>query len=167
MSPLPPCRTIHCLESGETVAPEAFRASEGSSRLPVPPQTQAVILSEVAKPRNRRICGLLPAFLTLALASALLLLFPPTQYGFYPQCPVHHYLGILCPGCGTTRAFAALLRGHFAEALRLNALTTISFPLAIGWIAFSRKPLRWSQPPPAVLYAAFVIVTVFTLIRNL
>jgi hypothetical protein len=110
----------------------------------------------------------LVSFAFLLAATALLLLyFPPEQYTFYPQCPVHRYLGILCPGCGATRALAALLRGQVNEALRLNALTTLSLPIAIGWGIFSRRPLRLSQPSPAVLYTAFVVVSAFTLIRNL
>ncbi len=48
----------------------------------------------------------------LLVAVALLLRFPPAQYAFYPQCPIHHSLGLLCPGCGATRALAALLHGH-------------------------------------------------------
>jgi hypothetical protein len=146
----------------ECVAFESRRAGE---RRPNSPSKQSVILSEAAKPRSRRICGLLSAVFTLAAAAALLLLFPPTQYGFYPQCPIHYYFGILCPGCGTTRALATLLRGHLIEALRLNALTTLSLPFALGWFLFARKSLP--QPSPATLYAAFALIAAFTLVRNL
>ena len=62
----------------------------------------------------------------VGLAAMVLLLFPPGQYGFYPVCPVYRYLHVLCPGCGATRALAALLHGRVGEALRLNWLIVIS-----------------------------------------
>jgi len=108
------------------------------------------------------------ASITVILAIATVLLrFPPTQFNFYPQCPIHRYLGLLCPGCGTTRALAALFRGHFAEAMRFNALTTLSLPFLAGWIVLARKPLRWPQPPPAAIYAALFAAALFTVGRNL
>ncbi|QHS52997.1 DUF2752 domain-containing protein [Edaphobacter sp. 12200R-103] len=105
--------------------------------------------------------------LLLVAAATVLLLFPPARYSFYPQCPVHRYLGILCPGCGTTRALAALLHGHFGEALRLNPLATVGIPFALLWRLFSRKPLRLLQPSPVAIRLIFAAVAAFTLARNL
>ena len=108
----------------------------------------------------------------LALAAALLLRFPPEQYSFYPQCPIHHYFGILCPGCGTTRALAALLHGNLGEAFRLNALTMLLLPIAIGYAVtgylrlLARRP-GWLQPPRSAIYATLAAAVVFTLARNL
>lgn len=107
------------------------------------------------------------AILAAAVAAAILLLFPPAQYSFYPQCPIHQYLGILCPGCGTTRALAALLHGHLSQALRLNPLTTLAMPFAIFWKLVSRKPLRLTHPSPVALWVTFAIVSAFTVFRNL
>lgn len=112
-----------------------------------------------------------PATFLLATVT-ILLRFPPAQYDFYPQCPIHHYLHILCPGCGTTRALAALLHGDFAEALRLNALTTLLTPVALiygaagYWRIFARAPLRWPQPPPAAIYLTLATTVLFTIARN-
>ena len=109
----------------------------------------------------------------IALATILLLRFPPAQYSFYPRCPIHELLHLQCPGCGATRAVAALLHGHFTEAMNFNALVTLLLPFAAvyGILCYcrllQRKPLRWPQPPPAVIYAALVVATVFTVIRNL
>lgn len=124
-------------------------------------------MNPLSRIRLEHIAKLVAPVALVLLASALLLRFPPTQYGFYPQCPIHHYLGILCPGCGTTRAFAALLHGHLGEALRLNPLTTLSLPLAAGWAVRARKPLRWPEPPPSILYAGFGLIALFTVVRNL
>jgi hypothetical protein len=109
----------------------------------------------------------------ISVAAILLLRFPPAQYSFYPRCPVHDLLGLQCPGCGATRAIAAALRGHFAEALHLNPLVTLLLPCAAayGILCYTRllqrKPLRWPQPPPAIIYSALTLAAIFTVIRNL
>src|SRR5437899_4406561 len=109
----------------------------------------------------------------IAFAAILLLRFPPAQYSFYPRCPVHDLLGLQCPGCGATRALAAVLHGHFAEALHLNVLVTLLLPFAAayGILCYSRllqrKPLRWPQPQPAFIYTALTLAAIFTVIRNL
>ena len=109
----------------------------------------------------------------IALAAILLLRFPPAQYSFYPRCPIHELFHLQCPGCGATRAVAALLHGHFIEAMSLNALITLLLPFAAAYgivcyrRCLQRKPLRWPQPPPAVLYALLSVTAAFTIIRNL
>jgi hypothetical protein len=109
----------------------------------------------------------------IALAAILLLGFPPAQYSFYPQCPIYQLFHLQCPGCGATRALAALLRGHFTEAINLNALVPLLLPFAAAYGIFCysrllhRKTFRWPHPPPAVLYAAFAATALFAVIRNL
>ncbi len=112
----------------------------------------------------------------IALAAALLLSFPPQQYAFYPRCPIYTNLHLLCPGCGTTRALAALLHGHLREALRLNALTTLLLPAAVlyaarcYWLFLHRTPGRttpWPVLPVPALYTLLAITAVFTFVRNL
>jgi hypothetical protein len=112
-----------------------------------------------------------PAIITLV--ATILLLFPPEHYSFYPHCPIHEYLHLQCPGCGATRALSALLRGHFADAMHLNALVTPLLPFATtyGILCYCRfllgKPQRWSQPPHVAIYSLFAIAAVFTILRNL
>jgi hypothetical protein len=109
----------------------------------------------------------------IALSAAILLRYPPAQNSFYPQCPVFEYLHLQCPGCGITRALAALLRGHLAEAVHFNALVTLLLPIAAiyGVLCYRRllqhKALRWPQPRPALIYAALALTGVFTVLRNL
>jgi hypothetical protein len=106
------------------------------------------------------------------LACALLLICPPTRFGFYPACPIHRLLGIQCPGCGATRALAALLRGHLIEALRLNALFVLLLPAALaGAVESYRRAMRpgvfrWPQPPAPALYATLAAAALFTIVRN-
>src|SRR5260370_11583354 len=69
----------------------------------------------------------------IALAAIILLRFPPAQYSFYPRCPIYELLHLQCPGCGATRAIAAVLHGHFLEAMSLNALITLLLPFAAAY----------------------------------
>jgi hypothetical protein len=113
----------------------------------------------------------------LLLAGALLLcaalsIWPPARFAFYPACPIHQFLGIECPGCGATRALAALLRGHPVEALRLNALFVLLLPVALAGAAESYRRamrpgvFRWPQPPAPALYATLAAAALFTIVRN-
>ncbi len=68
----------------------------------------------------------------------MLLRFPPEVYAIYPVCPVWRFFHVLCPGCGTTRAMADLLRGDVRGALRMNALTTVLLPL-LGFVFAERS----------------------------
>lgn len=112
-----------------------------------------------------------PAILILAIK--LLLRFPQEQFAFYPQCPIHLYLHLDCPGCGTTRALTALLRGHLLQALHFNALTTLLLPVAFVYVGvcyiqlLRRQPISLPQPSTRAIQIALAVTTVFTIVRNL
>jgi Protein of unknown function (DUF2752) len=109
----------------------------------------------------------------LAAAAAVLLRFPPTHSAFYPQCPIYTAFHLACPGCGGTRALAALLHGRLMEALHFNALVTLVLPIAFVysmvcyWRLLRNKSFRWPQPPPAAIYAATIVTALFAIFRNL
>jgi hypothetical protein len=125
-------------------------------------QGRAAIISRAAAP-----------LVVIASAMVFLLLFPPTRYSFYPPCPIYNSFHLLCPGCGTTRALAALLRGHLHEALRLNALTTLMLPIAAAYAiqiyrsCLNGKPIPWPQPSRITIYTILCITIFFTIARNL
>lgn len=112
-------------------------------------------------------------FAGVALLALTLFHFPPDQFPFYPPCPIQSLLHLQCPGCGTTRALAALLHGHFREALRLNALTICALPAVALYLlgrsaqSLQGRPLTTPEISPAMLRASFVVIAVFTLVRNL
>ena len=68
-------------------------------------------------------------------------------------CLFRRATAIPCPGCGLTRGFAALAKGHFGEAflfhpfVYLIALEALAAWLAWGWFAFSERPWpeSWSR----------------------
>lgn len=47
------------------------------------------------------------------------------------ECPFQKWLHIACPGCGLTRAFIAILHGHFFTSLQYNLLGIPLFLLCI------------------------------------
>ncbi|MGA1983633.1 MAG: DUF2752 domain-containing protein [Acidobacteriaceae bacterium] len=136
------------------------------------PQWERPVDSRTAALKRRRYLAHLLLGSALLLCAALLL-YPPARFSFYPTCPIHQLLGIDCPGCGATRALAALLRGHLIEALRLNALFVLLLPaaLAIAVESYRRaiRPgaFRWPQPPAPALYATLGAAVIFTVARNL
>jgi hypothetical protein len=112
--------------------------------------------------------------LATALAAGLLYRFPPDRYAFYPLCPIHEYLHLECPGCGTTRAVSALLHGHLIAALHFNAFAIlVLLPLVIVYAAicmqraFKKEGSHWPAIPRPVTIALFALAAVFTIIRNL
>lgn len=57
--------------------------------------------------------------LLLAAAAAAALMLAKRLGGFIP-CIFHQLTRLRCPGCGNTRAAAALVHGRLADSLRLN-----------------------------------------------
>jgi hypothetical protein len=78
-----------------------------------------------------------------AVAIAVLYFFNPATAGFYPPCAFRAMTGLLCAGCGATRAMHQLLHGNLTEALRLNAMFVIATPvLFAGGAAEAWRALR-------------------------
>lgn len=109
----------------------------------------------------------------LAIAAALFLAaHRPEAGGLFPPCLFHLATGLYCPGCGGTRAAYLALHGDFAGAMSQNALYTLAFPAAVGylaallWFALSgRWLLRW-KPKFRLTVALVSILLVFAVLRN-
>jgi hypothetical protein len=71
----------------------------------------------------------------------------PNVPGQLPSCAFTAVTGVVCPGCGTTRAMHALAQGRLLSALTLNPLIILSIPLLmIGSFALLLpREHRWSQ----------------------
>jgi hypothetical protein len=112
------------------------------------------------------------AIATLAGGLAVVYWFSPTEYSFFPRCPVYFITNWLCPGCGSTRALHALLHLELRSALHYNALFTLLAPFACLWLGFiGYRTMRYDQFPNLAIprsAAVCLIVTVvlFTIARN-
>ncbi len=91
------------------------------------------VLSATGLMKRRTITGMAMAAILGGLA--VVYRFPPTEYSFYPRCPIYLTTHWLCPGCGSTRALHALLHFDVQSALHYNALFTLLFPV--------RMPVDW------------------------
>lgn len=106
------------------------------------------------------------------VGAAILYWFPPERYHFYPQCPIFQYLHVYCPGCGATRALAALLHARIAEALHYNALVVLLVPVLLAyfavayWKAQRDAVFTWPRVPAMGLTALLVMSAAFGVIRN-
>ncbi|MDE6271311.1 MAG: DUF2752 domain-containing protein [Muribaculaceae bacterium] len=78
-----------------------------------------------------------------------------------PRCTLRMLTGYDCPGCGSQRAFHALLHGRVAEAWGFNAGVFFAIPLAVCYFAVDRMPRRVSavlQHPVFIIGIALAIV---------
>lgn len=128
--------------------------------------------SEARSPRARRLLAH-GIFAVVLLSLTVLRLCPARVSWLYPQCPIHYYLGLLCPGCGTTRAIAALLHGQMIEALRFNclAVSLLPFGLVAGARCYHRAlrpgPFQWPQLSTKLGGCIIAIAAAFMVARNI
>jgi uncharacterized protein DUF2752 len=72
-------------------------------------------------------------------------------------CLMRRFFHLPCPGCGMTRAFAALAKGDWSAAAALHPLApVVAFELVAGWLVWGmtlavRRPLRLPVRVDAVL----------------
>ena len=122
---------------------------------------------------RRRANRWLPVVLSsVAFAAAILRAFPPGVNAFYPSCPFYQATGLLCPGCGATRALAALARGQFAQALQYNAFVVVALPIALtfaanAYLSAMRGQRAWPAVPRFVIAGALASTVAFAVLRNL
>jgi len=75
-------------------------------------------------------------------------------------CAFHWLTGLDCPLCGLTRGLCAIAKGHWAEAIRLNALTPLALVmlLALFWRG------QWTSRLWSAGIAAFAIYGVWRVV---
>ena len=95
------------------------------------------------------------------------------MHGFGIPCLLRTFTGLLCPGCGNSRAAMALLRLDFAAAFSYNPTFPLQFGY-LGWVYLSccvsyLKGKRFTYKPlvPALDIALLVIFILWGILRNL
>ena len=117
--------------------------------------------------------------LIIVLIVVVLLLFgfiyyavDPSASTIFPQCTFLQFTGYKCPGCGSQRAFHALLHGDIGTAFRYNAMLIIAIP----WIALclyaesrrTRNPRLYARlNAPLLIWLFLVMVLLWWLLRNI
>jgi Protein of unknown function (DUF2752) len=84
---------------------------------------------------------------------------------FAPRCPVHAATGVWCPGCGTTRAVAAVVRLDLPAAIGSQPLLPLATLVAVVAVVRRRRgdPILSRRGFGAVA----AVLVVFTVARNL
>ena len=88
--------------------------------------------------------------------------------GWWPACVFHRLTGLLCVGCGMSRAAHALAAGDLAGAARMNLLLV---PMLLIALAVAAWPRLWSgrarRTQAGLAWAAAAGLTLFWVLRNL
>lgn len=93
--------------------------------------------------------------------------------GFGIPCLLRTFTGLLCPGCGNSRAALALMQLDFGAALRYNTL----FPLEIFYILWvyvhccraylKGKRFSYQPPCPGLDILILAAIVIWGIVRNL
>jgi len=78
------------------------------------------------------------------------LIFPVGGLGF-DVCWLHAMTSLPCPGCGMTRAIAAISQGDFAVALGANPFVLFAWPVFFALALLAVSPRRWVKQVEARL----------------
>lgn len=113
--------------------------------------------------------------LVLGLAAVLVLVyyqFDPVKSSLFVACPLKSVTGYDCPGCGSQRAFHALLHFRLGEAFRYNPLFVVVLMLLVVWLLLcvkNNKVRDWLLTffrSRGFIITALIIVLLFSLFRN-
>lgn len=113
------------------------------------------------------------ALTAMAMGAVVLRAFPPENYGFYPRCPVYTLFHVRCPGCGITRALAALLRGDVVSAWHWNALAVTALPVGLAYVALTYASRSrsgradWPTISPWAIGGMVGLALIFGVVRNI
>ncbi|MFN0283601.1 MAG: DUF2752 domain-containing protein [Kineosporiaceae bacterium] len=105
--------------------------------------------------------------------TAALRLRDPHVAGSWGSCPFLVVTGLPCPVCGGLRSVSSLTQGDLGAAVGSNLLVVLALPVALAWwlrwvrraVAGSPGPAAMPVPSPRVVWAGFVVVVAFGVLR--
>ncbi len=122
---------------------------------------------------SRRTIYIATTAVALIAVVAIYYAFNPSECGWMPRCPSKLLTGYDCPGCGSQRAFHALLHGDVAGAWRVNPYLFFAVPFfaLVVWGSIGSLPgsarLRRLTHHPAVAWGYVIVFFAWWIIRNL
>ncbi|AWV08497.1 hypothetical protein C9I47_2826 [Lysobacter maris] len=88
-----------------------------------------------------------------------------------PGCPLTWLTGLLCPGCGSTRALHALIHGDIDHAMAMNPLMVLALPalalMALNAAGWRPRPLQRLWPVLAAPKLWLILLLGYWIARNL
>ncbi|MCM1292490.1 MAG: DUF2752 domain-containing protein [Bacteroides sp.] len=122
-------------------------------------------------PDTRRIILTVTAAIAVVAVIVVYASFDPAA-GHFPQCFIKSLTGYDCPGCGSQRAFHALLHGRLADAWHYNAFMICALPalavITLAELMRDRMPRTHDILTSRRVGIAFIVTTVaWTIFRNI
>lgn len=114
------------------------------------------------------------AVLIMAIFATMLYHRWPANLSWYPGCLLRKTTGLLCPGCGMTRAAYSTLHGDLPRAFRMNPVGMVLLPIAlfgvalevIGWVRNRPPPFRL-KVGPKIAWGIAIVLIAFGILRNI
>lgn len=122
---------------------------------------------------SRRILLVFAAAVGIPAVATLVYHFPPSEYKFYPPCPLNKITGLHCPGCGATRCVGALVRGDFEQAFAYNPMFILLLPLIAyglwrsGYRSWTGRIAPGYVVPEWALKVLIVVLAAYFIARNI
>jgi len=96
----------------------------------------------------------------------------PSEYDWLPPCQFRVWTGLLCPGCGTSRATHYFLNGQFGMALQCQPLLISLLPiiaLLAGKVCYEylRKTTVTLPFEMQLYWLILIVVLLFFVFRNI
>lgn len=120
---------------------------------------------------RRRVIHILLLSLGIVLLAVLFYLLAAAGIGL--PCLFHKFTGLLCPGCGNSRAAICLLRLDIAGAFGYNLLFPVEF-LYLAWVYFfccqsylKGGKFAYKPPFPILDLILLILILLWGVVRNI
>lgn len=112
-------------------------------------------------------------FVSFITVAGIYYFFDPSRDTFFISCPLKALTGYECAGCGSQRAFHALLHFHFLEAVKFNVLFVMLFFIVICLLLLRIsgndtliKKFNGILFGKKTLFVILIIILLFSLFKN-